>query len=563
MLSQGVLDFQYDAERSSHGQTGLAGLPVFLDLIQQSGLAGAIRRFVCVSGLQGWLDLQMVLAVLFLNLAGGDCVEDLERLEADNGFAAILKAVERALLTRRERRSLPARWRRPRARAVPSPSAMLGWLERFHDPAAAKAVAGSAFIPAVTAAVRGLWQVNQALVGFVQANAPSMMATLDMDATLIETHKRDALHCYKGFKAYQPLNCWWAEQGVMLYSEFRDGNVPAGHEQLRVLKECLQYLPAGVTKVSLRSDTAGYQEELLLYCGEGKDARFGAIAFAIGADVTEAFRAAVLATAESEWKPLIRMFDGQPQQTDQEWAEICYVPNWAGHSKKRADYRFLAIREPLRQLALGDEASLPFPTQAFGTKGTYKLFGVVTNKKEAGDQVIWWLRARCGKSEEVHAVLKTRRATAVRPVRRQRRLVGARRHGAQSQCRDEEAGVGQSLGRETHEGPALSPDRPAGPYRQPCPQADHPPWRRGRNAGHDRHRAPDHPGAALRTRRMIAPARALASPNGQPASLPALRQALRGVAASCRYGGNQTRNGCRPTAPDSRGVRPHLKKWSS
>src|SRR5271163_4352839 len=23
----------------------------------------------------------------------------------------------------------------------------------------------------------------------------------------------------------------WAEQGVMLYSEFRDGNVPAGHEQ--------------------------------------------------------------------------------------------------------------------------------------------------------------------------------------------------------------------------------------------------------------------------------------------------------------------------------------------
>src|SRR5208282_5797918 len=282
MLSQGVLDFQYDAERSSHGQTGLAGLPVFLDLIQQSGLAGAIRRFVCVSGLQGWLDLQMVLAVLFLNLAGGDCVEDLERLEADNGFAAILKAVERALLTRRERRSLPARWRRPRARAV----------------------AGSAFIPAVTAAVRGLWQVNQALVGFVQANAPSMMATLDMDATLIETHKRDALHCYKGFKAYQPLNCWWAEQGVMLYSEFRDGNVPAGHEQLRVLKDSLGHVPDGVKKVYLRSDTAGYQEELLLYCGEGTDPRFGVIEFAIGADVTEAFRAEVRATAESEWKPL-------------------------------------------------------------------------------------------------------------------------------------------------------------------------------------------------------------------------------------------------------------------
>src|SRR5271156_3677198 len=165
---------------------------------------------------------------------------------------------------------------------------------------------------------------------------------------------------YKKFKAYQPLNCWWAEQGVMLYSEFRDGNVPAGHEQLRVLKDSLGHVPDGVKKMYLRSDTAGYQEELLLYCGEGTDPRFGVIEFAIGADVTEAFRAEVRATAESEWKPLIRWVDGKPQQTDQEWAEVAYVPNWAGYSRKRADYRFLAIREPLRQLPLGDEGKLPF-----------------------------------------------------------------------------------------------------------------------------------------------------------------------------------------------------------
>jgi hypothetical protein len=174
-----------------------------------------------------------------------------------------------------------------------------------------------------------------------------------------------------------------------------------------VLQASLAHLPANVTTVSLRSHTAGYQEELLLYCGEGKDERFGVIDFAIGADGTAASRAAVLATAVTEWKPLVRVFNGKPLETDQEWAEICYVPNWAGHSRKRADYRFLAIREPLRQLPLGDEAQLPFPTQEFGHKGTYKLFGVVTNRKAAGDQVIWWLRERCGKSEEVHSVMKT------------------------------------------------------------------------------------------------------------------------------------------------------------
>jgi hypothetical protein len=285
-MAQGVLGFQYVSDRSNSGLTALGGLPVYMDMVEQSGLATAIRRHIRVAGPQGWLDLQMTLAVVFVNLAGGDCVEVLERLEQDDGFAAVLGSLERELLSRLERRSLKHRWRRDRQRAVPSPSSLSGWLERFHDPAAPKAVAGTAFIPVVTEALRGIWDANRALLGFIQSNRPARTATLDMDATLVPTHKRDALYCYKKFKAYQPLNCWWAEQCTMLYSEFRDGNVPAGHDQLRVMTDCLRHLPDSVKKVSLRSDTAGYQEELLLYCGEGKDPRFGVIDFAIGADVT-------------------------------------------------------------------------------------------------------------------------------------------------------------------------------------------------------------------------------------------------------------------------------------
>ena len=101
MLAQGVLGFQYEAEGSSAGLTSLAGLPLYLDLIQASGLGEAIRRHVRVAGSQGWLDIQMVLALIVLNLAGGDCVEDLERLEGDSGFAAVLQAIERDLLSRR------------------------------------------------------------------------------------------------------------------------------------------------------------------------------------------------------------------------------------------------------------------------------------------------------------------------------------------------------------------------------------------------------------------------------------------------------------------------------
>jgi hypothetical protein len=54
----------------------------------------------------------MVLAVIFLNFADGDRVADLERLENDS-FAAILRAIERDLLSRGERRSLKPHWETP------------------------------------------------------------------------------------------------------------------------------------------------------------------------------------------------------------------------------------------------------------------------------------------------------------------------------------------------------------------------------------------------------------------------------------------------------------------
>jgi len=410
-MAQGVLPFQYEAEPCSSGLTGFAGVGVYLDLIEVSGMPAAVRRHVVVAGQQGWLDVQMIVAVIALNLCGGERVEDLERLEADAGFAAVLRAVERRLLVRRERRRMKSRFRRGRERAVPSPSALSAWLERFHDASEearreATRSCGRAFIPRPSAGLLGLWRVNQALLSFLQGHRRQDAATLDMDATLVESHKRQALYCYKKFKAYQPLNSWWAEQEVIVHSEFRDGNVPAGHQQLRVLKASLAALPAGVGRVYLRSDTAGYQKDLLLYCGEGQDEGFGVIEFAVGVDVTAEFRRAALAVPEAEWRPLDRISEGERQESGQQWAEVCYVPNWAGASKKRADYRFLAIREPLEQLDLGDADQLPFPTEEFAAKGRTKLFGLATNRELPGEEVIRWYRERCGKSEEAHAVMK-------------------------------------------------------------------------------------------------------------------------------------------------------------
>ena len=246
--------------------TALAGLPVYLDLASVLGLGGHIRTHMQGKA-QGWTDEQMIVSLILLNLAGGDCVDDLKILEKDEGFCKVLGRVETVGLSRKLRRATERRWRKKQHRSVPSPSALFRYLEAFHHAEEEKKrEKGKAFIPAPNQHLSGLARVNRDFVASVQKRQPRIDATLDMDATLVETQKGDALFSYKGYKAYQPFNVWWGEQELMLYTEFRDGNVPAGYEQLRVLKEALAMLPEGVKNVYLRSDTAGYQHDLLKYC---------------------------------------------------------------------------------------------------------------------------------------------------------------------------------------------------------------------------------------------------------------------------------------------------------
>jgi hypothetical protein len=399
--------------------TALAGLPPYLDLAFAAGLPRSIERHVGVrSGLQGWTDAQEVMSLLLLNLAGGDCVDDLRVLEADDGFSRLLRHVETHGLARRERRELERRWRKERRRAVPSPSATFRYLAAFHDAGEEKKRRdGVAFIPAPNAPLRGLGRVNDDLVAFDQSRAPLAVATLDMDATLVESHKRGALHGYKGYKAYQPVNVYWHEKDLVVRSEFRDGNVPAQFENLRVLRETLDALPAGVETVFFRSDTAAYQQELLRYCAEGKNERFGVIPFAVSADVTPEFKRAVAGAAE--WKPLRREVDGLLVATGQEWAEVVYVPTWAGLSKNAPDYRFLAIREPLRQLELPGvpgQQEFPFPVMNFGAACRHIVHGLVSNRYDLdGEKLIWWSRERCGRIEAAHSAMKEDFAGGVLP----------------------------------------------------------------------------------------------------------------------------------------------------
>jgi len=415
-MAQHTLSFEYESEENSTGLTALAGLPVFLELMAVMGLPQMIRDSLSVRPKQGWTDSQQVLALLCLHLAGGDCMDDLDQLEADDGFCQILEEVEGHGLRAREKKALEYRWRIEKDRRVPSPTAARRWLEEFDDEEqSALSKQGEAFVPEPNEHLLGLKQIVAETTHYAHLCDPQTTATLDGDATLIATHKAEALYSYKKYKAYQPYNIFWDELGVMLTSEFRDGNCPAGWRILPVFEEALELLPTEISQVRTRQDSAAYQSDFLKYMAEGHHPHFGVIKFAVSVDVTRAFKEAVAQVEPGKWEAYkAKGPDGLEWETGQEYAEVCYVPNWAAHSKHGPEYRFIAIREPLKdQPVLFEEAEqpkLPFPTMAFADQRAYKVFGVVTNylwDEMDADEVIRWHRLRGGNSEKAHSILKS------------------------------------------------------------------------------------------------------------------------------------------------------------
>jgi len=160
MMPQGLLPYKDEKEKTDSGMTALSGLPVYLDLASVLNLGESISEHLHTKT-QGWTDEQIILSLILLNLAGGECVDDLRILEADEGFCRILQRIELKGLPRKERRKIQRRWRKEKHRSVPSPSAVFRYLSAFREGYTREA--GKAVIPPLTEMLSALERVQSDL----------------------------------------------------------------------------------------------------------------------------------------------------------------------------------------------------------------------------------------------------------------------------------------------------------------------------------------------------------------------------------------------------------------
>lgn len=353
---------------------GVAGL---IELGRQSNVMAAAEQYLpAKQSPRGLGQGQMVEAFVVLSALGGECLDDFTNLRQDEGLAALLGYTLPAAATARQ------------------------WLERFHQEEAAlladRPVQGS-FIPAESRGLAGLRAVVEHSVRtYVHALAPGPAVTLDVDAHLVESSKAEALKTYEGFRGYQPMLVCWAETGLVLADEFRDGNVPASVGIQDMVDRAYASLPErdGGWQVAVRSDSAGYEQDILDHWA-GRGWRF-----AVSADMTSALRREVQALAPEAWQFWKQERDGVVR----EWAEVAYVPSRKTERKDAKPYRYVAIRIRQPQGRL------------FGDGNEVKHFAVVSNDWALGGQeLLAWHRGKQGTIEQVHRVLKDELGAGVYP----------------------------------------------------------------------------------------------------------------------------------------------------
>jgi hypothetical protein len=382
-ISQCLLPFQLIQDTSKVLLTSFGGLPLVMETFRALRLRESIKRHLPILHRQGrYREADYVESFISLFAAGGNCVDDFELLRADEGLKKL-------------------------GLRVPSPEAVRVFLKAFHQEEGLEGrLPHQAFIPEETQWLQGLGVVQKELIGKATREEPPWKATIDLDATVIESHKREAYYTYLGERGYQPVVAYWAEQDLIVADQFRDGNVPAGMDLLSVLKEAIGALPRTVRLVRVRSDSAAYVHELLDWCRKKVPGR-PRIEFAISADMTEELRAPIQALPEEAWKPLRKVTDKGLIVGRKEWAEVEFVPSQPSRKKRMQPDRYLAIR--IR----------PTQGELFGDGNAYHYFAVVTNIWSwNGERLLRWQRERCGTVEKVHDVLKNDLAAGVMPAKR-------------------------------------------------------------------------------------------------------------------------------------------------
>jgi hypothetical protein len=327
---------------------------------------------------RGHPEGQMIESVILLQAVGGECPEDMSLLAGDT-------CLERGL-----------------GYCPPKATAVREFLELFHERDLERLRPSRqeerSFIFPPSQPIQALSAVQDGVVAqisrlYEKRGQGQRMATIDQDATIIESHKAAALWHYEGGRGYQPMVALWAELDLVVADEFRDGNVPAKQDPLTCAQAAFAALPPTVRQRYFRGDSACHNNQLLGWLRHPDRAQEpgGPIQFAVSAMLSAPLAAALRAVEEQQWKSFGKEEDGTLRQ----WAEVDFVPTDESEHKESQPLRYVGLR-------------LLKPQGVLFKDGTDRHYhAVLTNQEKIdGGRLLNWHREKAGTVEHTHDEVK-------------------------------------------------------------------------------------------------------------------------------------------------------------
>lgn len=238
--------------------SSFSGLPLVAQVGERFNVWADIDRSVCLKKRRrGHAVSEAVMDIALLMVGGGECLDDLRMLRADEGLKELLG--------------------RPGFLAPTTAGEML---RRFSE-----------------CSLEALGGVNARFVEKAAVREHLTEATVDVDSSVIEAEKKECERAYTGERGYNPLVGFWAEANLALSEMFRPGNASPQADALEFLKRCVRALPKGLERICFRSDSAWYRHDVMDHC---EQKGYG---FSITADKTQAVRDVIAAIEEHLWEP--------------------------------------------------------------------------------------------------------------------------------------------------------------------------------------------------------------------------------------------------------------------
>ena len=206
---------------------------------------------------------------------------------------------------------------------------------------------------------------------------------LDIDASVIESHKSIAEYTYKMFPGFTPM-IGHINGGYIIHNEFRSGNIAPADHNLSFVKRCEEQLPKDKQIHYLRADSASYQAKLFDYCQDN------GITYTIGGHLD---RSVLNSIAEIEQWETMRSEDGKTHHVKEEIAEFIHTMQHTNHS-----FRLIVVKKSTTPILHGFEDILSEEALLEYAKERYHV--IATNADEmSAEEVVMFYRKRGDTSE--------------------------------------------------------------------------------------------------------------------------------------------------------------------